>query len=109
MEVVKEEPVRAKEAKKVLEKRDKEEMTYEQRMALEATKKQVKTNIKDEEELIEELKDLNIRRLKDRTIHKLIEVLPRTMTEIRTVASNTDLRDKELEEILEIIKDHIEE
>lgn len=110
MQVIEEEPIKAKTAKEVLSKRDKEEMTYEQRMALEASKKQDKSKeIDDEEALIEELEDLNIRRLKERTIYKLIEILPRTMTEIRTVTSDTDLRDKELEEILEIIRDHIKE
>lgn len=110
MQVIEEEPIKAKTAKEVLSKRDKEEMAYEQRMALEASKKQDKSKeIDDEEALIEELEDLNIRRLEERTIYKLIEILPRTMTEIRTVTSDTDLRDKELEEILGIIKDHIKE
>lgn len=108
MKVLEEKPVRAEEAREVLKKREKEEMTYEQRMALEATKKQVKT-VDNEEELIKELEDLDIRRLKKRTIYKLVEILPRTITEIRTMASNTDLRDKELKEILEIIKDHLGE
>lgn len=108
MKALEEEPVRVKKVLEVLKQRDKEKMTYEQRMALEASKKQIKT-LDDKEKVIQELKDLDIRRLEKRTIYRLVEILPRTMTEIRAMASNTDLRDKELKQILKIIKKYVKE
>ena len=108
IEVINEMPLTMAEMKEhlqVIEKRDKE---------LNARAKKVKTYLdhftkvkKDKiNEIKKQLETLNITRLKDRHIEKIIDLLPEDLTSMRAIftGENVTLKQEDLQKILDIVK-----
>lgn len=105
MDIKDEELVYPVEALKVLEDRDTEEMTHEQKIAFENLSRHCKVQDLDTlKELHEELSE--VEDLKDRHIYKLLEVVPQYESTVRAIFSKerVKLDDDQIEEILEICK-----
>lgn len=90
-------------ALEVLEERDEEELTQEQKICLEFLRKHLK--IKDKktiEELRKEIGDIN--KFKDHHIDKIIEILPQSEEEVRALFSKEriKLEDNDIEKVIEI-------
>lgn len=66
----------------------------------------VKINEKKAAELKKKLEELNIARLRDRHIVKIIDILPEDLTSIRAIftGENVTLKQEDLQKILDIVK-----
>lgn len=103
MEIKEEELAYPVEALNALDDMDEEELTHEQKIALENLKRHCKVRDLDTlEELYGELSEIDS--LKDRHIYKLLEVVPRHESTVRAVFSKerVKLDDSEVEQILDI-------
>ena len=103
MDVKSEELAYPAEALELLEGRDEEELTHEQKIALENLTRHCKVRDLDTlEELYNELSEIDS--LKDRHIYKLLEVVPEFESTVRSVfeKERVKLEDDEIDEILDI-------
>ena len=93
------------EALELLEERDEEELTHEQKIALENLTRHCKVRDLDTlEELYEELSEIDS--LKDKHIYKLLEVVPEHESTVRSVfeKERVKLEDGDIEDILEVCR-----
>lgn len=105
MEIKEEESVYPYEALQVLEEKDEENLTHEQKIALENLTRHCKVKDLDTlEELHKELSEVDS--LKEKHIYKLLEVVPKHESTVRSVFSKERIKldDSEVEEILRICK-----
>lgn len=103
MEVKDEEYVYPVEALEILEDMEEEEMTHEQKIALENLSRHTKVRDLDTlKELYEELSEVDD--LKDKHIYKLLELVPQHESTVRSVFSKERIKieDSDIEDILEI-------
>lgn len=103
MEIKEEEFVFPIEALEALEERDEEDLSHEQKIALENLSRHVKVDDVDTlKELYEELAE--IEDLKDKHIYKLLEIVPQHESTVRSVFSKERIKidDSQIEDILEI-------
>jgi DNA-directed RNA polymerase subunit F len=103
MDVKSEELAYPAEALELLEGRDEEELTHEQKIALENLTRHCKVRDLDTlEELYDELSEIDS--LKEKHIYKLLEVVPEFESTVRSVfeKERIKLEDEEIEEILDI-------
>jgi len=102
-EAIKEESISIAEAKEILNSI--EEKTVEQKLAFEHAKKFGKLKLEKVKMLKEELNKLENRKLKEDIIVKLIDILPKTENEIKTLFSysQAQLTDEEMKQVLDII------
>jgi len=99
-------PVSISEVKSILKKieKDREELLYEQKIALEHAHKFAKLPVKSTKDLINEL--LNLEFLKEIHAYKIADILPLTDDDIKTLFAKEriNLSDKEVKQILDIVK-----
>jgi len=88
-DVIEKKPVSIAKAKDILNKVKKK--NYEQNLAFEYASKFAKVDSKKEEELVEELTQAGIPRIKPRNIIKLLDIMPKTAEELRAVFAKEDL------------------
>lgn len=103
MNVKSEEYVYPFEVLQTLEEKDEEELSHEQKIALENLTRHVKIKDLDTlKELYEELSE--IESLKDKHIYKLLEVVPKHESTVRSVFEKERIKldDSEIQDILEI-------
>ena len=103
MEVKNEEYVFPVEVLEVLQERDEEDLGHEQRIALENLTRH--TKVKDLESLKELHSELEgVEALKDKHIHKLLELVPQHESTVRSVFSKerVKLEDSDIQDILDI-------
>ncbi len=103
MKIVEEEYVYPVEALEALNDRDEEELTHEQRIALENLSRHTKiTDLDTLGELHSEFKE--IEGLKDKHIYKILEVVPTEESTVRAIFSKerVKLEDSDIENILDI-------
>jgi DNA-directed RNA polymerase subunit F len=103
MEVKSEEYVYPLEVLQTLQEKDEEDLSHEQKIALENLTRHVKVRDLDTlEELYDELSE--IESLKDKHIYKLLEVVPKHESTVRAVfeKERIKLEDSDIQEILEI-------
>lgn len=103
MEIKEEEPAYPVEALEALRERDEDDMTHEQKIALETLERHCKVRDLDTlEELNDELSEIDS--LKDIHIYKLLEVVPQYESTVRSIFSKerVKLEDSEVEQILDI-------
>lgn len=103
-EMLEEKPVPMVLVKKILRKRAKDEMIYEQKIALEHAEKFTKLKEKDGDQLFNELKELGLR-VRDDAIVKLMDILPEDETAVKAVmlSSGTQLKKEQMQKILDVI------
>ncbi|RLJ01612.1 MAG: DNA-directed RNA polymerase subunit F [Candidatus Aenigmatarchaeota archaeon] len=104
MEILKEEAIPAVEAKNSLQKRDKDSLTYEQKIALDFLKKNVKINVTDARKMFNEL--LEVGRVKPHQAAMVVNILPKTKDDVKLIFAKERLvlNDEEINRILEIVK-----
>lgn len=103
MEIKEEEHVHAVQALKMLEEREEDNLTHEQKIALENLSRHTKIQDLDTlEELREELSE--IESIKEKHIYKLLDAVPKHESTVRAIFSKerVKLEDSEIEEILDI-------
>ena len=108
IEIIEEKPLTLIETKELLlkiEKRDKEISTRIQKTK-EYLNKFAKLTKKEVKELKEKLLKLNITRLKEKTIAKIIDLQPNDIDSLRTIltAENLTLKQEDLQKIIECFK-----
>jgi len=92
--------------RKVLRKRNKSDLTYEQKMALENAEMFTKTSESQASKIIDGLKELDMRKLKEGFIVKIADLAPSTKEELNLIltASKISFKDEELTQILDVVK-----
>jgi len=103
--VVKEEFIPMSEAKKIMKKMDKKEMSVEQRNAAEHLEKNTKLGEKESKELIQELRGLNMRKLTEFFIHQIVDILPEDEKDLSVILqkASVEFKEKDLEEIMKVV------
>lgn len=84
------------------------EKNYEQKLAYEHVKKFSKIELKKAEALIKELSELEMRKLKDEQIIKIVDLMPKDIHDLRVILAKSQVpfKDEELEKVIEIVKKH---
>ncbi len=105
-EILESKPVPMAVVKELLKKKKGEEMSFEEKQAIEHLKALTKLSAKEAEKLEEELRKLEMRKLKDENIVKIVDILPTTMEELKLVLSDAKVpfNKEELEKIFEVVK-----
>ncbi|MBS3157033.1 hypothetical protein J4442_02555 [Candidatus Woesearchaeota archaeon] len=69
----------------------------------------VKIKIKDAEELKKKIEGLDIPRIKERQIVKIIDMLPESLDELKMlmVGETTTITDENMKKILDVVKDYV--
>ncbi len=82
------------------------EKNYEQKLAYEHVKKFSKIDAKKAEALIKELSNLEMRKLKDDQIVKIVDLMPKDVEDLKVILSKATVpfKDEELTKIIEIVK-----
>ena len=103
MKIIQKKYIPLVEAKEYLKKSSRE--IYGQKIAYEYTKLFSKIKPKDAKKLIEELNGLNMAKLKEEFIIKIVDVLPGSIDELRTILSSSSIpfKSEEVKKIFEII------
>jgi len=110
MKVINERYASLPEVKKILEDKEKryskegKELLYEQRRALEHSRRYAKLNIKDVRELRKKLGELDMN-LTEEQIIKMCDLLPETVDDVRAIFAKERFRynEEEIKKILDII------
>ena len=104
-------PVSISEVKNILKKveKEREELLYEQKIALEHAQKFAKLTIKKMEELIKELSKLEF--LEENHAYKIADLLPQTDDDIKTIFAKERITfgETEVKKILELIRKYYTE
>lgn len=99
-------PVSLSEVKNILKKisKEREELLYEQKIALEHAQKFAKLPIKKTEDIIKELIKLDF--IEETHAYKIADILPKTEDDIKTIFAKERITigENEVNKILEIIK-----
>lgn len=104
--ILSEEPVSITEAFDAIGKKEgKDELTYREEKSLEYLKKFKKVSIEDLPKIKEEIEGLEIPRLESEHIIKIIDIMPKSGTELRAIVSNsgTVLVDESVTKILDVL------
>jgi len=98
-------PVTLAEVKNILKKvsKDREDMLYEQKIALEHATKFAKLPVKKTEDMIKELTKLEI--ISESHAYKIADILPQTDDDIKTIFAKERITigDADIKKILEIV------
>lgn len=108
-EIIEKEPIAGIEVLNELTKRAKEtELTYREEKTKDYLKKNTKLKISDFKKAKDELTALEIDRLEEEQIIKILEVLPKDGTGIRAIVSHsgTVLVDENVDKILKVLKSY---
>lgn len=105
-EIISEKYIPLATVRKVLRKRTKTDLAYEQKMALENAEEFTRLSEYDSYKVVKGLKKLDMRKLKDEFIVKIADTVPSNEEELMLVlsASKVSFKDEELKKILETIK-----
>jgi DNA-directed RNA polymerase subunit F len=84
------------------------EKNYEQKLAHEHVKKFAKLEAKKADALVKELSELEMRKLKDEQIIKIVDLMPTDVDDLKVILSKAQVpfKEEELVKIIEIVKKH---
>jgi DNA-directed RNA polymerase subunit F len=101
-------PVSLSEVKNILKKveKEREELLYEQKIALEHARKFVKLNVKKNNDMVRELSNLDF--IQEIHAYKIADILPTSEDDVKTIFAKEriTLDENETKKILEIVKKH---
>jgi DNA-directed RNA polymerase subunit F len=104
-------PVSLAEVKTILKKisKEREEMLYEQKIALEHAQKFAKLSIKKTDDMIKELLKFDF--IQEIHAYKIADILPKTDDDVKTIFAKEriTLGEDEIKDILKIVKKYSEE
>ena len=111
IKIIEEKPISMAELKeelKDIKKRD-PELSFRTAKVSEQTEVLKIIKLKDAEEIFEKIQKLNIPRLKDAYIYKIIDLMPQSMIELKNIVQSYSLTvtNDNLEKILEILADYL--
>lgn len=109
-ELVEMQPISRTEAQDVIKKKEKDfELTYREDKIKEYLKKGIKLNLKDFNEAKEKIIALEIPRLDDESIIRILDIMPKNGTELRAIVSSSGivLVDENVTKITNILKSYI--
>ena len=91
-----------------LEKKEKE-LSFRANKTKSYLKQFVKIKLKDAEELRKKIEALEIPRIKERQIVKIIDMLPESLDELKMlmVGETTTISDENMKKILDVVKDYV--
>jgi DNA-directed RNA polymerase subunit F len=99
-------PVSISEVKQVLKKveKEREELLYEQKIALEHATKFARINVKKTNDMLKELLKLDF--IKENQAYKIADILPNNEDDVRTIFAKerVTIGESEIKKILEIVK-----
>ena len=99
-------PVSLSEVKNILKKvsKEREDMLYEQKIALEHAQRFAKLPVKKVEDMIKELKKIDA--LDEKHAYKIADVLPKTVDDIKTIFAKERLSigENDIKKIIEIVE-----
>lgn len=103
-EEVKETPISMAKVRDILDKI--KEKGYEQKLAHEHVKRFAKVDTKKVESLVKELSELEMRKLKDEQIIKIVDLMPNDVEDLKVILAKAQVpfKDEELAKIIEIVK-----
>ncbi len=107
--IINETPILMGEVKEVLsELKKKEELNFRAQKTLDYLEQVVKLDNKKQQELKKKLEDLNVSRLRDVQIIKIINVMPKTEDELKVVLEgyNITLTKEQLQKIVSVIQEY---
>lgn len=109
--IISKEPVPISEVHTAISKRKDEERNYEQKLVWEHVSKFKKIGVREARKLLEELKALELRRLKDEYIIQIIDILPKNEKELKSIfaTSKFNLHEDEYKKIIDIVKNYVNE
>ncbi|MBU2639179.1 MAG: hypothetical protein KKG75_00555 [Nanoarchaeota archaeon] len=109
--LIQERPITMAEVGSSLEKLEKEEkeLNFRSNKAKAYMKNFAKLDIKKANELFKKIQELNIPRLKERQIVKVIDTLPKGIDDLRMVfvGETTTVNDENMNKILDVVKDYV--
>tara|TARA_Y100000034_G_C6776377_1_gene346688 strand:- start:180 stop:533 length:354 start_codon:yes stop_codon:yes gene_type:complete len=110
-EIVQETPITLSELKEkinVIDKKD-EELNFRANKVKEYLNKFVKLDVKKVEEIKKKIAELEIPRLKDRQVVKIIDIMPDNLDEIKMifVGETTTVNPENLQKILDVVKNYV--
>lgn len=104
-------PVSLAEVKNILKKisKEREEMLYEQKIALEHAQRFAKLPLKKIENMIKELEKIDV--LDEKHVYKIADLLPKTVDDIKTIFAKERLSvsDNDIKKILDIVEKYSKE
>ena len=104
-------PVSLSEVKTILKKieKDRKELLYEQKIALEHANKFAKLNVKKTTDIVKELSNLEF--LQESHVYKIADILPTSEDDIKTIFAKEriSLGENEIKKILEIVNKYLVE
>jgi DNA-directed RNA polymerase subunit F len=104
-------PVSLSEVKNILKKvsKEREELLYEQKIAMEHAQKFAKLPVKKTEDMIKELKGLDF--LRDIHVYKIADLLPSTEDDVKTILAKERISagETEIKKILGIVEKYCKE
>ncbi|HLE06359.1 MAG TPA: hypothetical protein VI790_03325 [Candidatus Nanoarchaeia archaeon] len=108
-EVLKEEFVPLATVKKVLKKRNKSDLTYEQKLSLENAEEFARVSETQANKIVSELRKIDLRKLKDDFIISIANLVPKSVDELKLILnpSKISFKDEELNQLLDIVKENI--
>lgn len=111
-QILDEKSVSIPEVKKILDTlKEKGELRYEQRLALNYVENFAKIGVEDAAKLSEELTSLNIPRIKEEHIAKIVDILPRNYAELNILLAKDKISLKKdiQNKIIEVIDKYCQE
>lgn len=103
-ELVEEQAVTVSEVKKMLT--GKKEKSVEEKAALSHAKSFSKLTPKQTGDMIKELKTLDMRKLKDEILYKIVDLMPEDIDDLKIILSMSKIafKDEEINSIMDIVK-----
>ena len=107
--ILEKEPTTIAEVHGVLKTRKDDERNYEQKLVWEHVSRFKKLGVRDSRKLVEELRSLELRRLKEEHIVQIVDLLPKTLKELKSVFadSKSNLHDDELKSIMGAVEKYV--
>ncbi len=107
--VLEKEPVSIPEVHTILKNRKDDERNYEQKLVWEHVSKYKKINARDARKLVEELRALDLRRLKEEYIIQIVDIAPKNLKELKSIFSDSksNFHDDELKQVLEAVSKYV--
>ncbi len=107
-EILSKEPISNTQVKSIISKKAKEteELTYREKKTKDYLKTYTKLKLSDFKKAREELLTLEIRRIEEKHIIKILDIMPKNGTELRAIVSHSGMVfvDESVEKILEVLK-----
>ena len=104
--IIEKEPATMVEVGNTLKNRKDEHRNYEQKLVWEHVSKFKKLGVRDSRKLVEELRALEMRRLKEEFIVQIVDLVPKNLKELKSVFADTksNLHSDELKQIMDVVK-----